>query len=275
MALTSGTRLGPFEILAALNIPGLGEVYRARDHEQRRDVAMRVLKADFGTNADRLRRFEQEARAAALLSHPNILTVHDIGTDAAAAYVISEPIEGTSLRDIVSRGAVPVRKVLQYGVQIAHGLAAAHQKGIVHRDLTPDDIIVGTEGRIRIAGFGLASLASHPYEADPIIEMHAFGSVLYEMLSGSAPFAGAPPLSADLPPAVTRLIDLCLSGNTLARPTAADAAALLHRLNQPPAVPAPPPVAPPGCCAHAGAGSCRCGTSRRDSCRRGTRSVFA
>ncbi len=129
MALTPGTRLGPFEILAALNIPGLGEVYRARDHEQRRDVAMRVLKTDFGTNADRLRRFEQDARAAALLSHPNILTVHDIGTDAAAAYVISEPVEGTSLRDIVSRGAVPVRKVLQYGVQIAQGLAAAHREG--------------------------------------------------------------------------------------------------------------------------------------------------
>ncbi len=244
MALTTGTRLGPFEILAALNIPGFGEVYRARDHEQRRDVAMRVLKADFGTNADRLRRFEQDARAAALLSHPHILTIHDIGTDATAAYVISEPVEGTSLRDIVSRGAVPVRRVLQYGVQVAQGLAAAHQKGIVHRDLKPDHILVGTDGRVRVAGFGLASLAPHAYEADPVFDMHAFGTVLYEMLSGSAPFAGAPPLSSDLPPAVTRLIDLCLSGNTLARPTAGDAAALLHRLHQQPAVPPPPPVAP-------------------------------
>ena len=245
MAFTPGTRLGPFEILAALSIPGLGELYRARDHEQRRDVAMRVLKADFGANADRLRRFEQEARAAALLSHPNILTIHDVGTDAAAAYVISEPVEGTSLREIVSRGALPVRKVLQYGVQIAQGLAAAHAKGVVHRDLEPDSIIVGSDGRVRITGFGLASVASNPYEPGPVFDMHAFGGVLYEMLTGSAPFAGAPRLSSDLPPTVTRLVDLCLSGNTLARPSAADAAALLHRLNQQPAVPAPAPAPPP------------------------------
>ncbi len=244
MPFTPGTRLGPFEILAALSVPGFGELYRARDHEQRRDVALRVLKADFGAKTDRLRRFEQEACAGALLSHPNILTVHDIGTDAAAAYVISEPVEGTSLRDLVSRGALPVRKVLQYGVQIAHGLAAAHEKGIVHRDLKPDSIIVGSDGRVRIAGFGLAGVASNPYDPGPVFDMNAFGAVLYEMLTGTAPFAGAPPLSSDLPPAVTRLVDLCLSGNTLARPSAADAAALLHRLYQQPAVPAPAPAPP-------------------------------
>src|SRR3990167_1551056 len=158
MPFAPGTRLGPFEILARLEIAGLGELYRARDNEQEREIAIRVLPAEFGADPDRLKQFEQEARAAALLSHPNILTVHDIGTDAQAAYVISEPIEGRTLRDLLRNGPVRVRAVIQYAVQIAHALAAAHEKGVVHRDLKPENILVGADGRVRVAGFGLAAV---------------------------------------------------------------------------------------------------------------------
>lgn len=108
MTLTPGTRLGPYEIRSAPDLPGLGEGYDARDHEQQRNIALRVLRADFAADPDRLRRFEQEARATALLAHPNILTVHDVGTDAQAAYIVSEPIEGETLREVLGRGALPV-----------------------------------------------------------------------------------------------------------------------------------------------------------------------
>src|SRR3990172_5003282 len=120
MPFAPGTRLGPFEILARLEIAGLGELYRARDHEQQREIAIRVLPAEFGADPDRLKRFEQEARAAALLSHPNILAVHDIGTDARTAYIVSEPIEGKTLRGALAAGAPPPRTALPHRAQNGH-----------------------------------------------------------------------------------------------------------------------------------------------------------
>src|SRR6187549_505573 len=126
MALTPGVRLGPYEIVSALGAGGMGEVYKARDPRLGRDVAIKVLPSEFSADADRLRRFEQEARAAAALNHPNILAVHDIGQHDGAPYIVSELLEGQTLRDAFAHGALPVKKAVEYAIQICHGLAAAH-----------------------------------------------------------------------------------------------------------------------------------------------------
>jgi serine/threonine protein kinase len=135
MPLGPGARLGPYEIQAALGAGGMGEVYRAHDARLGRDVAIKILPAAFSSDPERLARFEQEARAAAALSDPNILAVYDIGTDGGSPYIVSELLEGETLREKI--GGLMVRKALEYAIQIAHGLAAAHEKGIVHRDLKP------------------------------------------------------------------------------------------------------------------------------------------
>src|SRR5271170_3578869 len=159
MPLASGTKLGPYEVLAPLGAGGMGEVYRAKDTRLGRDVALKVLPESFAREPDRLRRFEQEARAVAALNHPNILAVFDIGQRDGSPFLVSELLEGETLRAVLDRGSVPQRKTIEYGVQIAHGLAAAHEKGIVHRDLKPENIFVTKDGRIKILDFGLAKLA--------------------------------------------------------------------------------------------------------------------
>ena len=128
MALATGTKLGPYEILSPLGAGGMGEVYRAKDTRLGRDVALKILPESFASDADRLRRFEQEARAVAALNHPNILAVFDIGQHDGSPFLVSELLEGESLRAVLERGALPQRKTIEYGVQIAHGLAAAHEK---------------------------------------------------------------------------------------------------------------------------------------------------
>ncbi len=222
MALTSGTKLGPYEILSPLGAGGMGEVYRAKDTRLGRDVAVKILPESFTRDADRLRRFEQEARAVAALNHPNILAIHDIGQHEGSPFLVSELLDGESLRDTLDRGALPRHKTIEYGVQIAHGLAAAHEKGIVHRDLKPDNIFVTKDARIKILDFGLAKLAQtadadadevtltsaqhtaagvvmgtasymapeqvRGVGADPRTDIFAFGAVLYEMLSGARAF---------------------------------------------------------------------------------------
>src|ERR1700683_781295 len=142
MALSSGAKLGPYEILAPLGAGGMGEVYRARDSRLKRDVAIKVLPQALSLDADRLRRLEQEALATAALNHPNILAVFDIGTSEGSPYVVSELLEGETLRDRLRSGPIPMRKALDYGFSTAHGLAAAHEKGIVHRDLKPENLFV-------------------------------------------------------------------------------------------------------------------------------------
>ncbi len=226
MALASGTKLGPYEILSPLGAGGMGEVYRAKDTRLGRDVALKILPESFAREPDRLRRFEQEARAVAALNHPNILAVFDIGQYDGSPFLVSELLEGESLRAVLDNGALPQRKTIEYGVQIAHGLAAAHEKGIVHRDLKPENIFITKDGRIKILDFGLAKLAqklgaeldevtltsahfasSHtaagvvmgtasymaPEQvrgeaADPRTDIFAFGAVLYEMLYGVRAF---------------------------------------------------------------------------------------
>jgi WD40 repeat protein len=159
MALSSGARLGPYEIQSAIGAGGMGEVYRARDTRLGRDVAIKVLPDDIAGDADRLRRFEEEARAVAALNHPNILTVHDVGAQGGTSFVVTELLEGETLREVLSRRVPTQRQLLSVAVQAAHGLAAAHRKGIVHRDLKPENVFVTTEGRVKILDFGLAKRA--------------------------------------------------------------------------------------------------------------------
>src|SRR5512143_1174911 len=158
MTLAAGTRMGPYEILSPLGAGGMGEVYRARDARLKRDVAIKVLPVSFSADADRLRRFEQEAQAAGSLNHPNITAVYDIGTHEGAPYVVQELLEGETLRAALAGAKLPARKAIDYALQIAHGLAAAHEKGIVHRDLKPENLFVTKDGRVKILDFGLAKL---------------------------------------------------------------------------------------------------------------------
>src|SRR6202521_1595990 len=160
MSISAGTRLGPYEILSPLGAGGMGEVYRARDSRLGREVAVKVLPASFSADPDRLRRFEQEARAAGLLNHPNITAVYDIGSADGAPYVVSELLEGETLRSRLAAGALPPRKAIDYAIQIARGLAAAHEMGIVHRDLKPENLFITKDGRVKILDFGLAKLTS-------------------------------------------------------------------------------------------------------------------
>ena len=221
MNLTSGTKLGPYEIVSLLGAGGMGEVYRARDSRLKREVAIKVLPQALSLDADRLRRFEQEALATAALNHPNILAVFDIGTYEASPYVVSELLEGETLRERLGGGSMAGRKTLDYALQIAHGLAAAHEKGIVHRDLKPENLFITKDGRVKILDFGLAKLTqtdpsshtslptmTHVTEAgvtmgtagymspeqvrgaavDARSDIFSFGAVLYEMLSGKRAF---------------------------------------------------------------------------------------
>jgi serine/threonine protein kinase/Tol biopolymer transport system component len=221
MALTSGTKLGPYEIVSPVGAGGMGEVYRARDTRLGRDVAIKVLPEARVHDADRLRRFEQEARTIAALNHPNILGIHDIGAHDGAPFLVSEFLEGQTLREKLVSGLMPVRRAIEYALGIAQGLAAAHEKGIVHRDLKPENVFVTRDERIKVLDFGLAKLVS-PEEnhdttvtlqspatlpgtvmgtvgymspeqvrgepLDPRSDIFSFGSVLYEMLTGRRAF---------------------------------------------------------------------------------------
>ncbi len=223
MTLPAGTKLGHYEILAPVGAGGMGEVYRARDPRLGRDVAIKVLPASFSKDEDRLRRFEQEARAASLLNHPNITVVYDIGQHEGVPFVVEELLEGETLQATLAGGALPLRKAIGYGLQIAHGLAAAHEKGIVHRDLKPDNLFLTKDEQVKILDFGLAKL-THPEAGgvpgttvptlivgtepgvvvgtvgymspeqvrgelvDHRSDIFSFGAVLYELLSGNRAF---------------------------------------------------------------------------------------
>jgi serine/threonine protein kinase len=220
MALAPGSKLGPFEVVALLGAGGMGEVYRARDTRLGRDVALKILVADSSADAGRVSRFEQEARAAAALNHPNILGVHDLGTENGVFYLASELVSGEPLSAIIQRGPVPLRKLLDIAVQITDGMAAAHAAGVVHRDLKPANVMIAADGRAKILDFGLAKQLSRPFAAsgeaptvhqtepgtilgtvsymspeqacgkvtDHRSDQFSFGLVLYEMASGKRAF---------------------------------------------------------------------------------------
>jgi Tol biopolymer transport system component len=244
MPLAPGTRLEGYEVLGPLGSGGMGEVYRARDSVLKREVAIKVLPLVMSQDPDRLRRFQQEAQAAAALNHPNILAVHQFGNHNGAPYLVSELLEGDTLRQLLQRGSLPVRRVIDFGIQIAHGLAAAHEKGIVHRDLKPENLFVTKDGRVKILDFGLAKLKqqadtdnsgptqTHVTEpgmvlgtvgymspeqvrgkaADHRADIFAFGAILYEMLVGKRAFertTSAETMTAilnDDPPAASQIL---------------------------------------------------------------------
>ena len=160
--LIPNSTLGPYSILSKIGEGGMGEVWRARDEKLGRDVAIKVLPGAFSGDKSRLARFEQEAQAAGALNHPNILVIYHIGTHEGAPYIVSELLEGETLRDRMGGGALPQRKAIDYALQIAHGLAAAHEKRIVHRDLKPDNLFITKDGRVKILDFGLAKLLGRP-----------------------------------------------------------------------------------------------------------------
>src|ERR1039458_2152078 len=166
MALAPGTRLGPYEIVAAIGAGGMGEVYRARDTRLDRTVAIKILPESFANDRERLERFQQEARILSSLNHPNLMAVYDVGSQDGLHFLVSEFLEGETLRERLSTGSLPQRRVNEYGLQIARGLAAAHEKGIVHRDLKPENIFVLRDDRVKILDFGLAKQTALAAAAD-------------------------------------------------------------------------------------------------------------
>jgi Tol biopolymer transport system component/tRNA A-37 threonylcarbamoyl transferase component Bud32 len=221
--LAPGARVGPYEVLTLLGEGGMGQVYRARDERLSREVALKVVHADLAQDAERLRRFEHEAKAAGTLNHPNIVAVYDTGRSNGSPYIVSELLQGETLRDRMATGAVGVRKAVDYGVQIARGLAAAHEKGIVHRDLKPENLFLTKDGLVKILDFGIAKLGRPGEEqagtdietlsrtgtspgtmlgtvgymspeqvrglpTDHRSDLFSFGTVLYEMLTGKRAF---------------------------------------------------------------------------------------
>ena len=213
--------LGRYRLLSLLGAGGMGEVYRALDTELGREVAVKVLPPDFANDPERLRRFEIEARAAAAISHPNILAIHDVGRSDGTSYLVTELLEGETLRHRIRSGGLTVATAVGYAIQAAHGLAAAHAKGVLHRDLKTENLFLTTDGRIKILDFGLAKLA--PAEealdqsaetatgaalgtvgymapevlrgqpADARSDLFSIGAVLYEMVCGRRPFSGGTP----------------------------------------------------------------------------------
>ena len=154
--LTAGTKLGGYEILAPIGAGGMGEVYRARDAKLDRDVAIKVLPASVGNDADTLARFEREAKAVAALSHPNILAIYDFGRHDGVAYAVTELLDGETLRGKLDAGPVSQRQAIDWSLQIAKGLSAAHERGIVHRDLKPENVFVTKDGQLKNLNLSLA-----------------------------------------------------------------------------------------------------------------------
>src|SRR5262249_15730058 len=160
LSLQNGSRLGPYEVVSPLGVGGMGEVYRARDTRLERDVAIKVLPQKLASDPEALERFEREAKAVAALSHPNILGIYDLGSDSGVTYAAMELLTGETLRQRLAEGPIPQRRALDYGLQLAYGLAAAHEKGIVHRDLKPENIFLTSAGRVKILDFGLAKVVA-------------------------------------------------------------------------------------------------------------------
>jgi Tol biopolymer transport system component len=286
MTIAPGTRLGPFDVVGLLGAGGMGAVYRAYDPRLQRHVAIKVLRPEFTQDATRVRRLEQEALAVARLTHPNIVAVHDVGTHDGAPFIVTELLDGMTLRDAME-GPLPVRRAIDYAAQIARGLAAAHEQGVVHRDIKPENLFVTRDGRLKIVDFGVAklrdtdaaaetaaTLTAHGFgplgtaaymspeqargaASDHRSDLFSLGVVLYEMVSGVAPFRRdtpaetmtailreePPPLASSIvrPAALDRILRHCLEKDAAARfQTARDLVFALESLSDvDPSNPAP------------------------------------
>jgi len=220
MTIAPGARLGPYEVTAVIGAGGMGEVYRAHDTRLDRDVAIKVLPPEFAADPDRLRRFEQEARAASALDHPNILVVHDVGVHEGAPFLVTELLDGRTLKERLRGEPFPAAEAVDLAVELADALEAAHARGIIHRDVKPANIFVTSRGRVKILDFGIAKVVGAPADAptvagsatqtgvalgtvgymspeqvrgeavDPRTDLFSLGVVLYEMATGTAPFGG-------------------------------------------------------------------------------------
>jgi len=252
MGLAAGTILGQYEIRSPLGAGGMGEVYRAHDRRLDREVAIKVLPESLTSDPERLRRFEQEARATAALNHPNILAVFQMATDNGISYLVEELLEGETLRDRLRRGPIPLRKSIDHSVQIAHGLAAAHDKGIVHRDLKPENLFLTKDGRVKILDFGLAKL--HPNlapsadgrtvtveeQTDPGTVMGTVGYMSPEQVRGKNADH-----RSDIFALGTILYEMVTGKQTFRKPTSAETmTAILNE--EPPSISQITPTAPPG-----------------------------
>jgi len=238
MPLAPGSRLGPYEILTPLGAGGMGEVYRARDPRLGREVALKLLPAGVAASAERLARLEREARAIAGLNHPNIVTLYSLEDEAGVRFLTMELVEGQSLDRLVTPGGLPAARVLELAIPLADALVTAHERGVVHRDLKPGNLMVTPEGRLKVLDFGLAKLSGAlegplaastaatmtgpistagqivgtvPYMApeqvrggtvDERTDLFALGIVIYELATGRRPFAGDTP--ADVSSAILR-----------------------------------------------------------------------
>jgi serine/threonine protein kinase/Tol biopolymer transport system component len=245
-----GKRLGSYELIALLGAGGMGEIWRATDPDLDRQVAIKILPSQYSHDPERVRRFEQEARAAGMLNHPNVLAIYAVGKQEGASYLVTELLEGATLRERLDGSAFPESKALEYASQIADGLAAAHDKGIVHRDLKPENIFVTRDGRVKILDFGLAKLKPGPERKDQTVtvpgmvlgtpgymspeqvqgqtadhrsDIFSLGTVLYEMLAGRKAFSGGtsvetmnailkqdPPPIGQVSPAVEQVVRHCI-----------------------------------------------------------------
>src|SRR5580658_3354637 len=221
MSLAAGSKLGSYEIVAPLGAGGMGEVYRAHDTRLKRSVAIKILPAEFSADRDRLHRFEREARSASGLNHPNIITIYELGQDGSTRYIAMELVEGKTLGELLVAGLLPIRKVIEIATQVAEGLAKAHEAGIAHRDLKPDNLMITLDGFVKILDFGLAkvttpaeerqqtrTLSSWQTQPGTIVgtvqymspeqaagaaldfrsDQYSFGLVLYEMVTGKRAF---------------------------------------------------------------------------------------
>jgi len=248
MALAPSTQLGPYLVQSQIGAGGMGEVYRARDTRLGRDVALKILPESLLRDSGRLRRFEQEAQVVAALNHPNIVAIFDVGQQNGSPYLVSEYLDGESLRAVLDRGPLSQRKMIEYAVQIANGLAAAHEKGIVHRDLKPDNLFVCRDGRVKILDFGVAKLAAatEPDGATMTGSHTAAGVVL-----GTASYMAPEQVRGERVDARTDifsfgcvLFEMAAHKRAFQRPTTAETMTAILREDPPEITNVQPPIAP-------------------------------
>jgi predicted ATPase len=250
-SLTAGAKIGQYEIVEQLGAGGMGEVYRARDTHLDRSVAIKILPTAFSADSDRLNRFEQEARSASSLNHPNIVTIYELGQDGSSHYIAMELVEGKTLRELLASGLLPIRKAIEIAVQVAEGLTKAHEAGITHRDLKPENLMVSHDGFAKILDFGLAKLASSGGERSDLCTTSltpsglVLGTVGY--MSPEQAGGGRPDIRSDQFSFGLVLYEIVTGKRAFRRSTAAETLVAILREQPEPITSLNPEVPPPLC----------------------------